>query len=70
MVKSGWISDGRTRLAQALAGQIDPVGVVNDTVEDRVGECRDADHVVPSVDWNLAGDDERAFVVAVFDDFE
>jgi len=58
------------RLAHAIASQIDPVGVVDDPVEDRVGERRNPDHVVPAVDRNLAGDDERALVIAVFDDFE
>jgi hypothetical protein len=67
LVKCGWISDGRARFAQALAGQIDPTGVVDDAVEDRVGG---SDHVVPSVDGNLAGDDKRSFILAVFDVFE
>ena len=43
---------------------------MNDAVEDRVGERRDPDHVVPAIDGDLAGDDERSLVVAVFDDFE
>jgi hypothetical protein len=60
----------RRPLAQAVAGQFDAVGVVNDAVEDGVGEGRDADQLVPAGDRNLAGDDERAFVVAVFDDFQ
>ena len=29
-----------------------------------------SNHIVPAVDRNLAGDDERAFVVTVLDDFE
>src|SRR5271166_2588008 len=57
-------------LAQALAGQIDAIGVVNDAVEDGVGERGNADQVMPAVHGNLAGDDERAFVVAILDDFE
>jgi hypothetical protein len=44
--------------AQTLAGQLDPIGVVNDAVEDGVGEGRNADQIMPSVDGNLAGDDE------------
>jgi hypothetical protein len=31
---------------------------------------RDADQVMPAVHGNLAGDDDRAFVVAFLDDFE
>src|SRR5208337_2160572 len=57
-------------LAQALAGQLDAIGVVNDAVEDGVGERGNADQVMPAVYGNLAGDDERAFVVAILDDFE
>src|SRR5271157_5698183 len=57
-------------LAQALAGQLDAIGVVDDAVEDGVGERWDADQIVPAVHGNLAGDDERAFVVAILDDFE
>jgi hypothetical protein len=43
---------------------------VNDAVEDGVGEGWNADQIMPSVDGNLAGDDERALVVAILDDFE
>ncbi|SFK64667.1 hypothetical protein SAMN05444581_11382 [Methylocapsa palsarum] len=65
-----WISCGRTTLAQSLSRQIDPIGVVDDAVEDRVGERRDPNHVVPAVDRDLAGDDERPLIVSVFDDFQ
>jgi hypothetical protein len=44
--------------------------VVNDAVEDGVGEGWNVDQVMPAVHGNLAGDDERAFVVAILDDFE
>jgi hypothetical protein len=57
-------------LAQTLAGQIDAIGVVNDAVEDGVGERGNPDQVMPAVHGNLAGDDERALVVAILDDFE
>jgi hypothetical protein len=57
-------------LTQTLAGEIDAIGVVNDAVEDGVGERRNPDQVMPAVHGNLAGDDERALVVAIFDDFE
>ena len=43
---------------------------MNDAVEDGVGEGGNADQIVPAVDGNLAGDDQRALVVAVLDDFE
>ena len=57
-------------LAQALAREFDAVGVVNDTVEDGVGERGNANQVVPAVDWNLTGNDERSLIVTIFDDFE
>src|SRR5271163_4084326 len=59
-----------TPFAQTLAGQFDPISVVNDTIEDGVGERGNPDQVMPSVHGNLAGDDERALVVAIFDDFQ
>ena len=43
---------------------------MDDAVEDRVGERWYPNHVVPAVDGNLAGDDERSLIIAVFDDFE
>src|SRR6202451_2030919 len=57
-------------LAQALASQFDAIGVMNDAVEDGVSERGYPDQIVPAVDGNLAGDDERALVVAILDDFE
>ena len=70
LVKGASIFGRRAPLAQALAGELEPVGVVDDAIEDGVGERRHADHVVPAIDRNLAGDDEGAGVVAVLDDFE
>ena len=43
---------------------------MDDAVEDRVGERWNANHIVPSIHGNLAGDDEGALVVAILDDFE
>ena len=43
---------------------------MHETVEDRVGERRVADDVMPLVDGNLAGHDRRADAVAVLEDFE
>ena len=57
-------------LAQAVAVELDAVGVVDDAVEDGVGQCRVADDLVPALDRQLAGDQQRAGVVAVLDDFE
>src|SRR6202142_3608981 len=57
-------------LAQALAGQFDAIGVMNDAVEDGVCERGYPDQIVPAVDGNLAGDDERALVVTILDDLQ
>ena len=57
-------------LAQAFASQLDAVGVVNDSVEDGVGQGGNTNQVVPAVDGNLTGDDQRSFVVAILDDFQ
>jgi hypothetical protein len=65
---SGWL--GHAAFSHALTGEFDPVGIVNDAVEDRIGEGRIADDVVPAIDRHLAGEQDRTGVVAVFDDFE
>ena len=44
------LSGRRMALAQALAREFDAVGVVNDTVEDGVGERGDTNQVMPTVD--------------------
>jgi hypothetical protein len=43
---------------------------VDHPIEDRVGECRHADHIVPAVDRHLTGDHDRAGVVTILDEFE
>jgi hypothetical protein len=50
--------------------EFDPVRVVDDAVEDGVGQCRVADDLVPVVDRHLAGDDQRAGAVAILDDLQ
>ena len=46
------------------------MGIVDEPVENGVGECRIADGLVPVIDRQLAGDDCRATTVAVFEDFQ
>ncbi len=46
------------------------MGVVDDAVEDGIGQGRVADQVVPAIDGNLAGDQRRAAAVAVLDDLQ
>jgi len=56
--------------SQAVAGEINPVGVVDDAIENGVGIGGIADQLVPFVDGNLAGDDRRAAAVAFFENLE
>ena len=44
------------------------MGIVDDAVEDGVGEGGIADHIVPAVDWELTGDQGSAAAVAFFGD--
>ena len=44
-------------LTQALAAQFDAVGVVDDPIEDGVGQGGIADEFVPAIDRKLARDD-------------
>src|ERR1700732_3333610 len=55
--------------SQALAGEIDAMGIVNEAVEDGVGISRVADESVPFVDGDLAGEDGRAASIAFLEDF-
>jgi len=43
---------------------------MNDAIEDRIGQSGIAHELVPSVDGKLAGDDQRAAIVAVFDNLQ
>jgi len=52
-----------------LSGRNRP-GVVDEPVEDGVGQGRVADHLVPACDRELPGDDRRADIVAVLEDFQ
>ena len=53
-----------------MAGEIDPLPVVNDAIENGVSVGGIADQLVPFVDRDLAGDDRRSPTVAFFEDFE
>ncbi len=53
-----------------MAGEIDPLRVVNDAIENGVSVGGITDQLVPFVDWDLAGDDRRSPTVAFFEDFE
>ena len=44
-------------LAEAVAGEVQAVGVVDEPIHNCVGEGRVGDHFVPVFDVDLAGDD-------------
>ena len=56
--------------AHAVAGQFDPVGIVNEAVEDGVGIGRIANDFMPAVDGKLRGDHGGAAPIAIFEDFQ
>ena len=60
----------RPRSSQALAGQLDAVGVVNEAIEDGVGVGGIADDLMPSGDGKLRGDDRRSAPIALFEDLQ
>ena len=56
--------------AQRGAFEVDAMRAMDDAVEDGVAESRIADHLVPSIDRDLAGDQQGSPVVAIIDDLE
>ena len=56
--------------AQDLSFQGQAVGVVDQAVEDGIGDGRVADDLVPVLDGQLAGDDGRAAIMAIVHDFQ
>jgi hypothetical protein len=56
--------------SEALAVEVDAVSVVNNAIEDSVGERWISDDFEPAVHRDLACDEDRAAVVAVLDDLE
>jgi hypothetical protein len=64
------LSAGFADPPQALAYEIDAVGVMDQTVENCVGIGGMADQGVPFVDGKLAGDEGGAAAVAVLKDFQ
>ena len=53
-----------------MTGEIDPLRVVNDAIENGISVGGIADQLVPFVNRDLAGDDRRSPTVAFFEDFE
>ena len=57
-------------LSHGASFEFELVGVVNETVEDRVGEGGIAERVVPVLDRELTGDQGGPGSVAVLEEFE
>src|ERR1700726_109157 len=55
-------------LAHGWSVQFEPIGIVDDAIEDGVRERRLTDDIVPLVAGKLAGDKRRSVAVAVLDD--
>ena len=74
LTRSGFWSSGfgalPPRSSQALARQLDAVGVVNEAIEDGVGVGGIADDLMPGGDGKLRGDDRRSAPIALFENFE
>jgi hypothetical protein len=64
------LSAGFAGSPQALSGEIDAVGVMDQAVEDGVGVGGIADQRMPLIDRELAGDDGGAAAVAVLKDLQ
>ena len=43
---------------------------MDDAIENGVGQSGISHEFVPAIDWKLAGDDQRADIVAIFDDLQ
>src|ERR1051325_8843653 len=69
---TGSSGDGlwRPLLAQTVAAELQAMGIVNDAIQDRIGQGGISDKGMPTVHRDLAGDQGGAAAVAVFDDFE
>ena len=66
-VKSGTLGG---HLAHALALECQPVRVVHEPIEDRVGDGRIGDCLVPVIDRQLAGHNRRAAIVPILDNLK
>ena len=61
---------GLLLLPEALSFEFDAIGIVDEAIEDRVGDGGVSNNFVPAIDGQLAGDDNRAGFVSILDDFE
>src|SRR5258708_5961436 len=64
------IGGGLLLLSEALSFEFDAVGVVDEAIEDCVGDSGISDNFVPAIDGQLARDDDRTSFISVLDDLE
>src|SRR5258708_16780723 len=64
------IGGGLLLLAEGLSLEFDGGGVVDEAIEDWVGDGGMSDNFVPAIDGQLAGDDDRTSFISVLDDLE
>src|SRR5271154_837217 len=55
---------------EAVAVQLKDVNVVSEAIEQRAGEALGGEHAGPLVEGQIAGDDDRAALVALAEDLE
>lgn len=68
----GWVKrfePGRA-LSHAFPNEGQPMGVVDEPVQDGVGQGRVPDGLVPMLDRELTGDDGRASAMSVLEDLK
>src|SRR5665811_1368284 len=64
------IWSGLLLLSETLSFEFDAVGVVDDAIEDCVGDGGISDNFIPAVDGQLAGDADRACFISVVEEHE
>src|SRR5829696_4389304 len=70
VVRSSGGLRSRELSAQRIALELEAMGIMDDAVEDGVGDGRFADDVVPTIDRDLAGDEGGAAAAALLDDLQ
>ena len=55
---------------EAVAVELEDVNVVGETIEQRAGEPLGGEHAGPLVEGQIAGDDNRAALIALAEDLE
>lgn len=61
---------GSSLFSETVAAEFDAIGIVNDAIEDGIGQRRVADYLVPTVDRHLAGDHDGTGVLSALNDLQ